>query len=68
MVAWARIMTVKRREVDSRSILEFELMRLRDRWDIGNDRKRGVKDSSLVLEGPFTELGKKEYIGGGGGN
>lgn len=68
MVAWGRIMTMKRREIDSRSILEFELIRLRDRWDIGNDRKRGVKDSSLILEGPFTELEKKDYIGGRGGN
>lgn len=41
MVALARVMTMKWREIDSRSILEFELIRLCDRWDIGNDRKRG---------------------------
>lgn len=66
--AWARVMTMTQRETDSRSILELELVRLRDRWDIGNDRKGGVKDSSLISEGPFTEPRKKDYIAGSGGN
>lgn len=59
MVAWARIVTMKWREMDSRSILEVEFIRLHGRWDTGNDRKGGIRDNSLILEDPLTELGKK---------